>query len=164
MTRKRRRKIMKSEYRHLTLAVLSVILCLSNVSAEDLILVHEAWMLEAPTNARVIAGYMTIENKSSRSRRLIGVSGQDFERIEIHQTEMQGDIMRMVPMEELEIPAGSAVSLEPGSYHLMLISPRSVPKEGEAVNLELQFDSGYTMHIKLIVRAVHRGKTMKHFH
>jgi copper(I)-binding protein len=153
-----------SDYRHCILAALLALLCLSNVSAEDVIIVSDAWMLEAPPNARVIAGYMTIENKSSKSRTLIGVSGGQFKKIEIHRTEMHGDVMKMVPHEKLEIPAGGKVSLQPGSYHLMLIGPESVPKEGEVVSLKLQFDSGYTLHINSDVRAAKRGTSMKDHH
>jgi copper(I)-binding protein len=151
--KKREREIMISEYRHYILAILLVLVCLSHVSADDSIIVSDAWMLEAPPNARVMAGYMTIENKSSKSRTLIGVSSEKFKRIEIHRTEMHGDIMRMVPQEELEIPAEGAISLQPGSHHLMLIGPESVPKEGERVILKLQFDNGKTLHVNSPVRA-----------
>jgi len=144
---------MNSISSHCIFAILFVALCLSNASANDSIIVRDAWMLEAPPNARVIAGYMTIENKSSKSRTLIGVSSELFKKIEIHRTEMHGDIMRMVPQEELEIPAGAAVSLQPGSYHLMLIGPESVPQEGERITLKLQFNNNQIIHIELHVRS-----------
>ena len=148
---------MISDYRNYMLPILLVLVCLSHVSADNSIIIRDAWMLEAPPNARVIAGYMTIENKTSKSITLIGVSSEQFERIEVHRTEMRGDVMRMVPQEKLEIPAKGEVSLKPGSYHLMLIGPESVPKEGEVVNLELQFDNGYTKNINLTVRSAKSG-------
>ena len=85
--------------------ILSALIFLSNGHADDSIIVRDAWIIAAPSNARVIAGYMTIKNKSSKSRTLIGVSSGQFKRIEIHRTEMHGDVMRMVPQEKLEIPA-----------------------------------------------------------
>jgi hypothetical protein len=146
------------------LTILSAFIFLSNGHADDSINVRDAWIIAAPPNARVIAGYMTIENKSSKSRTLIGVSSGQFKRIEIHRTEMHGDVMRMVPQEELEIPAEGAISLQPGSYHLMLIGPEPVPKEGETVNLELQFDNGQTLHINSPVRAAKSGSMMRGHH
>jgi copper(I)-binding protein len=131
---------------------------LSNAGADDSIIIRDAWMLEAPPNARVIAAYMTIENRTSQSMTLIGVSSERFKRIEVHQTVMHGDVMRMVPHEELEIPARGMVSLKPGSYHLMLIGPESVPKEGDVINLKLQFDNGYTKHINVTVRSAKSGR------
>jgi copper(I)-binding protein len=137
---------------------------LSNGYTDGSMVVSDDWIVAAPPNARVIAGYMTIENKSSQTRKLIKVSSEHFKRIEIHRTEMHGDIMRMVPQDELDIPARGNVSLQPGSYHLMLIGPESIPKEGERVNLILQFDNGETLHINSPVRAATSGSMMKGSH
>jgi copper(I)-binding protein len=149
---------MNSIFRHCIFAILFIPVCLSNAGADDSIIIRDAWMLEAPPNARVIAAYMTIENRTSQSMTLIGVSSERFKRIEVHQTVMHGDVMRMVPQEELEIPARGMVSLKPGSYHLMLIGPESVPKEGDVINLKLQFDNGYTKHINVTVRSAKSGR------
>ena len=134
------------------LTILSAFIFLSHGYADGSIVVSDDWIVAAPPNARVIAGYMTIKNKSFQTRKLIKVSSEHFKRIEIHRTEMHGDVMRMVPQDELEIPAEGAVSLQPGSYHLMLIGPESVPKEGGNVNLKLQFDNGKTLHLNSPVR------------
>jgi copper(I)-binding protein len=143
------------------LTVLSVLMLLSNGYADGSIVVSDDWIVAAPPNARVIAGYMSIGNKSSQSRKLIKVSSEHFKRIEIHRTEMRGDVMRMVPLEELDIPAGGAVSLQPGSYHLMLIGPEFVPKEGGNVNLILKFDNGEILHINSPVREATSGSMMR---
>jgi len=146
------------------LMILSAFIFLSTGYADGSIVVSDDWIVAAPPNARVIAGYMTIKNKSSQTRKLIKVSSEHFKRIEIHRTEMHGDIMRMVPQDELDIPARGNVSLQPGSYHLMLLGPESVPKEGERVNLILQFDNGETLHINSPVRAATSGSMMKGSH
>ena len=141
--------------------VLSVLMFLSHGYTAGSIVISDDWIIAAPPNARVIAGYMTIKNKSSHTRKLIKVSGNHFKRIEIHRTEMHGDVMRMVSEDELEIPAEGAVSLQPGNYHLMLIGPESVPKEGEKVKLILQFDNGETLHLNSPVREATGGSMMR---
>ena len=40
---------------------------------------------------------------------------------EIHEMKMQGDMMRMRAVPALELPAGKAVELKPGGYHVMLM-------------------------------------------
>jgi copper(I)-binding protein len=41
---------------------------------------------------------------------------------EVHAMKMDGDVMRMRPLTKgLELPAGKAVQLQPGGYHLMLM-------------------------------------------
>ena len=143
------------------LTALSFLVFLSNGYTDGSIVVSDDWIVAAPPNARIIAGYMTIENKSSQTRKLIKISSGHFKRIEIHRTEMNGDVMRMVPQDELLIPARGAVSLQPGNYHLMLIGPESVPKEGEKINLILQFDDGETRHLHSPVRKAVSGSMMR---
>jgi len=154
----RKSKTVNIIHRLLPVVLIFLSACFSMVRADDVIVVRDAWIPEAPPNARVIAGYMTIENRSSRKRTLTGATGDHFQKIELHRTELHGDIMKMVKQETLEIPSGGNVTLQPGSYHLMLIRPDSVPKEGDVVDLELQFDSGYTLSVNFIVRAATSGR------
>jgi len=127
----------------------------------DGIIVSNAWMPVAPPNAKVIAGYLSIENKTSHKMTLTGISSKHFERVEIHRTEMHGDLMRMVQQDSLAIPSGDVIHLQPGGYHLMCIRPSSVPKEGESVRLSLQFDRGDPALIDFVVRHPDSGR-MKH--
>jgi hypothetical protein len=99
-----------------------------------------------------MAAYMTITNTSNETRAMTAVSSKLFNKVEIHRTEMHEGMAKMIPQKELIIPAGKSVSVEPGGYHLMLIDPASVPKEGEQVDMELHFDDGKTLHIKATVR------------
>lgn len=125
----------------------------SSVFASDSIMIHNAWIRSAPSNVKVMAAYMTITNTSSETRTLTAVSGRLFNNVEIHKTEIHEGMAKMIPQKELIIPAGKSVSLGPGGYHLMLIGPASVPKEGEQVDMELRFDDGLMLHIKAQVRA-----------
>ncbi len=156
--------VMMSKYRRSLVTLLSVFVFLSYGFAGDSIFVRDAWINEAPPNARVIAGYMTIENRSSETMVLTGVSSEHFKRIEIHRTEMHGDMMKMVQQEELGIPAGGTVSLQPGSYHLMLVGPESVPRKGETVSLVLHFDNGQILNINSPVRAAKSSNMHKGSH
>lgn len=145
----------------LLITVLAVLIFSSNGYADTSLVVSDDWIIAAPPNARVIAAYMTIINKSSQARKLINVSSEHFNRIEIHRTEMHGDVMSMVPQDELEIPARGSVSLQPGHYHLMLIGPESVPKRGEKVRLLLHFDNGETLHIDSPVHEAASGSKIR---
>jgi hypothetical protein len=125
----------------------------SSVFASDAIMVHDAWIRSAPPNVKVLAAYMTITNVSSETRKLTSVSSSSFNKVEIHRTEMHEGMAKMIPQKGLIIPAGKSVSLEPGGYHLMLIDPKAVPREGKQVDMELHFDDGQTLHINVQVRA-----------
>ncbi len=137
-----------------TYAVILIIISLiSSALAQQPVTVHNAWVRSAPPGAKVLAAYMIIRNDSSETRALIRVSSGLFEKVEIHRTEMHEGMMKMIPQEKLTIPGGGAVTLEPGGYHLMLVGPKSVLKEGEEVDMELDFDNGWSLPLKVPLRA-----------
>ena len=137
----------------LTFVFIPVLIFPVIISAASSIMIHNAWIRSAPPNAKALAAYMMIENGSHEPRTLTAVSSKLFRKIEIHRTEMHEGIAKMIPQKQLVIPADGSVVLEPGGYHLMLIDPETVPREGEQVDMELRFDDGEILHIKAPVRA-----------
>jgi len=134
----------------------------SSAYAHQQVSVDNAWVRSAPPGADVLAAYMTIRNESEETRVLTEVSSSMFNRIEIHRTEMHEGMMKMILQESLSVPAGGSVTLEPGGFHLMLIGPKSVPKEGEEVDLLLLFSNGHSQRIKVPVKAdKHKGGMMQ---
>lgn len=129
------------------------ILMFSSALAADSIIVYDSWIRSAPPNAKVLAAYMYIMNESAEPRSLTAVSSSSFEKVEMHRTELHDGMMRMVNQKQLHIPAGESLLLEPGGYHLMLIKPKSVPKAGDKVKLQLYFDNGMILQVKAPVRA-----------
>ncbi len=140
------------EKRITTIYCLIILSLFSTAFANNSIKVHDAWVRSAPPNAKVLAAYMVIMNKSGEQRALTAVSSSKFEKIEMHKTEIHEGMMKMVPQKQLSIPAGGALTLEPGGYHLMLINPESVPQEGEHINFELHFDNGKVINVSAPVR------------
>jgi len=62
------------------------------------------------------------------------------ENVEIHQSIMEGDVMRMQPVEGgIEIPAKGQVELKPGGYHIMLINLKRELKPGDRITVVLEF-------------------------
>lgn len=90
----------------------------------------------------ISAAYMQITNSGTQAVRLIGVTSAGAGVIEIHETQMENNVMRMTPMDALEIPAGESVILEPGGYHMMLMALSQQLYPGDALALTLIFDSG----------------------
>ncbi|MBI5666302.1 MAG: copper chaperone PCu(A)C [Nitrospirae bacterium] len=124
----------------------------SSAYAHEQVSVANSWVRSAPPGADVLAAYMVLKNESDEARVLTKVSSNMFERVEIHKTEMHEGMMKMIPQDSLSIPAGGEVTLEPGGSHLMLIGPKSAPKEGEEVDLLLKFSNGHSQRIKAPVR------------
>ncbi len=87
------------------------------------------------------AVFMTIINEGKEPDRLVGVKSDAAENVEIHQSIMEGDVMRMQPVEGgIEIPAKGQVELKPGGYHIMLINLKRELKPGDRITVVLEFE------------------------
>jgi copper(I)-binding protein len=78
---------------------------------------------------------------------------------------MENDIMKMRAIPRLDLPAGKAVELKPGGYHVMLMDLKQPLKKGEAVPISLRFEGKdktfKTIEIKAQVRELGAG-TQQH--
>ena len=63
-----------------------------------------------------------------------------FDQIEIHSSFIEDGISTMRKMDSLKIPENSEVKLDPGGYHLMLMSPKKDIKEGNLVELIIYYE------------------------
>jgi copper(I)-binding protein len=57
--------------------------------------------------------------------------------VEIHEMAMDNNVMRMRAIPGLDLPAGKAVELKPGGFHVMLMGLTQQVKEGETVPVTL---------------------------
>ncbi|HAI69371.1 MAG TPA: copper chaperone PCu(A)C [Gammaproteobacteria bacterium] len=104
--------------------------------------INDPWIREAPPNAKALAAYMIIDNQSSQQRTLIAATCSAFKKVEIHRSLHRDGMMSMEQQHELIIAANDQKILAPGGYHLMLMHPKQTLKEGDQVDLILQFANG----------------------
>jgi copper(I)-binding protein len=142
-------------------AVMLLMTCLVAV-ADSTIVVRDAWVREAPPGAPVLAAYFTLENPGSKQDKLIAVLCPDFEKIEIHATEIRGRVARLIALDALPIPPHAVVKLAPGGNHLMLHNPRRALAAGMTIKLELRFDSGTRLTVVAPVRRAESGEVHHH--
>jgi copper(I)-binding protein len=116
--------------------------CVSPAQANGTLQVTGQWIREAPPGAAVLAGYLTLSNNSDAPIVIEAVSSPAFQAVEIHRSWIEDGIARMQPVPALTIPAAGSISLAPGSYHLMLISPVQALSAGDSVTLLLQRADG----------------------
>jgi periplasmic copper chaperone A len=130
--------------------------------ADSAVVVRDVWVREAPPGAPVLAAYFTLENPGSKADKLVAVRGADFEKIEIHATEIRDGVARMIALDALPIPPHAVVKLAPGGYHLMLHHPRRALAAGMSVKLELRFESGTRLAVVAPVRRAESGPAHHH--
>ena len=120
-----------------------------DAAGADLVASH-GWVRQTPPNRTVAAAYLRLENAGARSRALVGAES-DRARVELHTMLREDGMMRMRPLDRLELPAGGAVELAPGGAHLMLFDVDAT-RAGTLVELELLFADGGRLPVALPVR------------
>ena len=135
-------------------AALTVLLTLSlpafAVTPPPALTVSDAWVRETPPNRTIAAGYLELSNRGAAPVALVGAESPAA-RIELHTMRMEGGMMRMRPMERLEIPAGASAALAPGGDHLMLFDVDAT-RAGTVIDVELIFADGSRLPVALPVR------------
>lgn len=70
---------------------------------------------------------------------LVGVSSPVAGVAEVHEMKMDNDIMKMRAIPALDLPAGKAVELKPGGYHVMLMDLKQPLLKDTKVSVTLTF-------------------------
>ncbi|MFQ5642820.1 MAG: copper chaperone PCu(A)C [Thiogranum sp.] len=120
--------------------------------AEPAVLVENAWVREAPPGAQMMSAYMTLKNTGTDDAVLVSVASPAFTMVMLHKSEVVDGIARMLHQDELVIPAGGAVELKPGSFHLMMPAPGERLQDGDRVEFDLGFADGSSTRIQADVR------------
>ncbi len=60
--------------------------------------------------------------------------------------------MTMREVESIPLPAGEAVALEPGAYHIMLLDLAAPLEAGDTFTVSLTFEGGATKDVEVEVR------------
>lgn len=127
----------------------------SREAAADLT-VNDVWARESPTMGGNGAVYMVIENGGGEDDALVAVRSRISHFAELHETQMENDVMRMrpVPDQRIEIPAGGQVALQPGGLHIMLIDLTQPLAAGDTFDITLQFEKSGERTLPVMVRAL----------
>ena len=142
---------MKLQPSILFLVTLLLLVACTN-SNEGPITIEDAWIREAPPGASAMAGYMKISNISSDDLILHSAKSPDFNAIEFHRSVEKDGVWKMNRHLHIHLDANSSVILKPKDYHLMMFSPKRQLKEGDQVDVNLQFSND--INIDVIVPVV----------
>jgi len=138
--------------------ILLVTACCNQKPAISDVNIENAWIREAPPNASMLAGYATIKNNSEQDRTLRFAKSEHFKMVEVHETIVKDGVAKMRRQDNLAIPAGKSLVLKPGSYHLMLMNPKSSLKEDDEVVVTLGLQHGDNIEEVTVVMPVQKPK------
>ena len=144
--------------------IIPFILFISLVTAQHAlaeIKIKHGWIRATPPSAKMSAAYMMIENTGDQADRLIAASSPICEVTEIHTVIKENGMMKMRPVEFIEIPAKGMVKLKMGGYHVMFIRLKQQPKPNQEFPVQLQFEKAGKLDLVLPVKKS-KKKMMKH--
>jgi copper(I)-binding protein len=106
-------------------------------------------------SAPVGGGFLTLTNPGPEDDRLVAVSSPAAGRVLLHQTKMDGNVMKMDELPEgVPLPAGETVRLSPGGEHMMFTGLKAPFVEGSMVPVTLTFEKAGTVEVELPVEGV----------
>jgi len=109
--------------------------------------VKDAWVRSTVPGQMGTGAFMKITAKEGA--KLVGVSSPVAGVGEVHEMKMEGDVMKMRAMPSLDLPAGKAVELKPGGYHVMLMDLKQALLKDSKVPLTLRFKDAKGVESKL---------------
>ncbi len=130
------------------IASLIALPCLAQVT------VSEPWVRGTVPEQKASGAFMSLTAQTDS--RLVQVQSPVAATVEIHEMKMDGGVMRMRAMPELALPAGKAVNLAPGGYHVMLIGLKQALKPGDQVPLTLIVEGANKQRQQIEVKAAVR--------
>ncbi len=117
--------------------------------------VKDAWVRATVAQQKSTGAFMQLTAKADT--RVVGVSSPIAGVVQIHEMAMEKDVMRMRELKAgLPLPAGKAVELKPGAYHVMLMDLKGQVKAGDVVPLTFVLEGKDGQRSTLDVKATAR--------
>ena len=126
--------------------------------------VEGAWARASVQGQKATGAFMRLT--ASEATRLVRAESPVAGVTEVHEMKMDGDLMKMRAIPGLDLPAGKAVELKPGGYHVMLMDLKAPLAKGSNVPLTLVFKNaqGAESQLKLEVPVAAQSPAMPSGH
>lgn len=146
--------------------IASILFAALSAPAAAQVTVGDPWVRATVPQQKATGAFMSIT--AAKGARLVDAKSPVAGVVEIHEMAMENNIMKMRAIPGLELPAGKAVELKPGGYHVMLMDLKEQMKEGQSVPITLVVEDKdkkrETVEVKAIVRPLTSGGKRSHMH
>jgi copper(I)-binding protein len=100
------------------------------------------------------AVYLMVRNPGSGPDRLLGGETPVAAAVEVHESFLEGDVMRMREVATVEIPPGGEMEFKAGGLHIMLLDLRQALNVGDTISLTLNFQESGPILLRVPVRTM----------
>lgn len=128
----------------------------------DQIVVQDPYVRLAPPNAPATGAFMVIKNSGDKDVKVVKADNPASRVTELHTHLNEGGVMKMRPVQGVDIKAKGEAVLKPGGLHVMLIDLKATMKEGDVVPITFTFEDGSTKKVEAkVVRPMAAGAPMQ---
>ncbi|MFM2448447.1 MAG: hypothetical protein RIS44_897 [Pseudomonadota bacterium] len=120
------------------------------------------WARPTAAGQKAGGGYLKLTNAGGADR-LVSVSSDVSDSVELHTMSMDGTVMRMRQVDGIDLPAGQTVELKPGGFHIMFIGLKAPLKEGSKFPVKLKFEKAGEVVVDVKVQQP-KGAAAEHKH
>lgn len=146
-----------------TLAAASAAILLAVPAFAGDIVIKDAYARAAGKMAQAGAAFFMIHNMGAEDDRLIAAESDISKRVELHTHIAEGDVMRMVEVEEgFPVPAGGMHALKRGGDHVMFMGLLQPMEQGEIVHVTLVFEKAGRVEVDIPVDLERKDTHMNH--
>lgn len=124
--------------KHLISAALIALTANAWAQGTTLIEVKDPWVRATVAQQKATGAFMQLTAKADS--KLVEARSLVAGVVEIHEMAMVDNVMKMRQVPGVALPAGKAVELKPGGYHVMLMDLKGQVKEGDVVPVTLVFE------------------------
>jgi hypothetical protein len=96
-----------------------------------------AWVRATVPNQQATGAFMQLMSKKDTT--LVSARSDIAGIVEVHEMQMENDVMRMRAVDGLKLPANHPVELKSGGYHLMMMDLKKQLKVGTEAQITLVF-------------------------
>lgn len=135
---------------------LLAVLMAGTVCAAELenLMVEDGYVRGLPPTSTNTAAYMRLVNEGGNTLQLIGATSPAADQVMLHESYEEDDLVSMRHVARAEVPAGGELHLRSGGLHLMLMNLTGSLRDGDEVELVLEFAEGDSKTVTLPVRSV----------
>ena len=133
------------------LAILACVMLLIACTPREGIEVRDAWMRQTAQGENG-AVYFVLNNYSAVEDKLMGASAEIAQAVEIHESTIVNDVMKMRMLTSVPLTASAEVEFSPGGLHIMLVGLKEETKLGESIEVILHFKNHEDIKISVPVQ------------
>ena len=125
--------------------------------------VADPYVRVLPPGSPNTAAFMQLTNDGSADLAVVAVETSIAARAELHTHQLVDGVAQMRQVDQIALPAGQTISLQPGGLHIMLLDLKAPLKADEPVALTLVLSDGSRQPVTAIAREL-VASTSHHHH